>query len=192
MLIIPGRTKQGGSFLGQAPAFAFCWVWDLHNPAQPSNPGPRLRVPGEAVDMGLVLYGTAHVWGGTCPAREASDNKRKKNKIKQLDHTNTGTKSHSRHFPLLLQSPAFKPQLSFPRAPFVSNPMAQQPWLERQLKSPTGETRSEERAPFSASQKGRKHTCPPTSCSPAPAALEVAGDTCRSQMLGSRPAPRGR
>lgn len=153
--------------------------------------------------LGCECWGRLWTWVWFCMALPTSGEgpvlpekppiiKEKKNKIKQLDHTNTGTKSHSRHFPLLLQSPAFKPQLSFPRAPFVSNPMAQQPWLERQLKSPTGETRSEERAPFSASQKGRKRTCPPTSCSPAPAASEVAGDTCRSQMLGSRPAPRGR
>lgn len=69
--------------------------------------------------------------------------------------------------------------------------MAQQPRLERQLKSPIGKTLNEERAPFSRSQKGRKGTFPPTSCSPAPAASALVGDTRHGQMLGSRPAPRG-
>jgi len=54
-----------------------------------------------------------------------------------------------------------------------------------------GKPLNEERAPFSRSQKGRKGPFPSTSCSPAPAALALAGDTCRCQMLGSRPALRG-
>lgn len=53
--------------------------------------------------------------------------------------------------------------------------MAQQPRLERQLKSPSSKTLNEERAPFSRSQKGRKGTFPPTSCSATPAAPALWG-----------------
>lgn len=64
--------------------------------------------------------------------------------------------------------------------------MAQQPRLERQLKSPSSKTLNEERAPFSRSQKGRKGPFPPSSCSGTPAGPALAGDTRCAQMLGSR------
>lgn len=116
----------------------------------------------------MLLYGATHAWGETHAAKAASHNKRKKKK--QLDHTNTGTESHTPHFPLLLQSPAFQSIcfFFFFWASFVSNPMAQQPLLERQLKSPIGKTLNEERAPFSRSQKGRKGIFPRPAALPLP------------------------
>lgn len=41
--IIPGRTKQGGCFLRQAPALAFPCFWDMYHPAQPSNTVPTAK-----------------------------------------------------------------------------------------------------------------------------------------------------
>lgn len=131
----------------------------------------------------MVLHVTAHVWGETCAAKEASRNKRKK---KQLGCTNTGTKSHTPHFPLLLPSNFNLPFFYFFLAPFVSNPMAQQPRLERQLKRLVGKPLNEERGSFSRNQKQRKGTFPPTSCSPASTALVQARDTRHRHMLGSR------
>lgn len=45
--IIPGRTKQGGCFLRQAPALAFPCFWDMYHPAQLSNTVPVAKSAAE-------------------------------------------------------------------------------------------------------------------------------------------------